>query len=91
MKAVRLYVGITVLLGYLLAVVVAQDQQYPLFDPSLPTTPALIPDIIPEQELETLEDPTEPIWSLCGNPSQHLLIPYVSYYKLMLMVATRTA
>lgn len=90
MKAVRLYFGITVLLGCLLAVVVAQGQQYPLFNPSLPTTPALIPDIIPE-ELETLEDPTEPIWSLCGNPSQHLLIPYVSYYTLMLMVATRTA
>lgn len=80
MKSVRFYIGIVLVIAALLPAVAAEEAQQPFVDDvaiaieDLPLEEDIIPDYI-------LDDPDKepvppPIWSLCGNPSKHLLIPY---------------
>ena len=76
MKAMQLHIGIVLLLVCLLGVSAAQEQQLPFIDDSYPVSE--LPEVI--ETLHDAEDPPPPIWSLCGNPSKHLLIPYAPFY-----------
>lgn len=76
MKPVRLCSGV-VFLAAILSAVSAQEAQHVLVDN---IHPGLDPNIIPDYPIVDLDkEPVEPpIWSLCGNPSEHLLIPFSS-------------
>jgi hypothetical protein len=79
MKSVRLCSGI-VLLAALLSAVSAQEVQHILVDNIQPALDPIQDSLIPGY---TLDDPDKkpvepPIWSLCANPSKHLLIPLFS-------------
>jgi hypothetical protein len=70
MKTIKGVWSILFLMGVLLCVVYSQEQH------------PFVGEVVVQQEVadtlvkDVFEDPTPPpIWSLCGIPSQHLLIP----------------
>jgi hypothetical protein len=76
MKSVQFYVGIVFVIAVLLTAVLAEDVQHPLIDDATITIedPAFVDSPIVD-DLDKNPIPL-PVWSLCGNPSKHLLIPY---------------
>jgi hypothetical protein len=81
MKSVRFYIGIVFVIAVLLTAVSAEDTQQPFIDNGVVTIedPAFVDGVIHDAIVDDQdkEDPVPPpIWSLCGNPSKHLLIPY---------------
>jgi hypothetical protein len=75
MRATRIYFGLALVASLLSScIVIAEEVQVPFIEDS-PLFHDPITDVIPEPDL--LDEPVPPpIWSLCGNPSTHLLIPY---------------
>ena len=75
MRTSRIYFGIAVALSLLSTIALAEQPQVTFIediqDPIL--------DVTPESDTLLLdEEPVPPpIWSLCGHPSKHLLIPYL--------------
>jgi hypothetical protein len=72
MKCLRFCIGIVFLTAVLLNAVSAQHEtQLPFVDDVVPIAyepEEAVPDYEPDK------DPP-PIWTLCGNPSKHLIIP----------------
>ena len=80
MKSLRLYFGFALFACLFFGIVKAEQQiQHPLIEE---VEPALEPvaDIVPITDDAPEEPVPPPIWTLCGNPSEHLLIPYPSPY-----------
>ena len=74
MKSLRLSIAF-VLIASLVISAAAEQIQYPLVEDIGPALEPVADTVIPD----VLEEPVPPpIWSLCGDPSKHLLIPYPS-------------
>lgn len=78
MKSLQLYLSPCLLFLFLLSLARAQQVQHPLINTA---TDPILEDNIPEYVFAGSDEdpapaPPPPIWSLCGEPSKHLLIPY---------------
>jgi len=80
MKAKLYSWGIVLVVAALSALASADPDQHPLVEDTNAIPDAINDDIIPDFILDDLDkDPVPPpIWKLCGNPSKHLLIPYIT-------------
>jgi hypothetical protein len=77
MKALPLSFGILLLQTLLSQLIFAEEQQVQLvgeIDIEEAVLEGVIPEIVPDKLYE--EPILEPIWSLCGDPSTHLLVAY---------------
>jgi len=76
MKALSLSFGILLLQTLLYKVISAEEQRVPFAEEIVDIQEAvlegLIPGSVPDKQFE--EPILEPIWSLCGDPSTHLLV-----------------
>jgi hypothetical protein len=54
----------------------AEQIQHPLIEEIQPVLEPVVDDTIISDKAQEPEPVPPPIWSLCGTPSQHLLIPY---------------
>jgi hypothetical protein len=77
MKSLHLYLLVVALIALFSVPASAQEVQHPFVE-----EPQLTPELLPIADDDVTDsvpkdDPVPPpIWSLCGNPSKHLLIPY---------------
>ena len=87
MKSLHLYLLAVALIALVFVPSSAEEVQYPFVeDPQLPSE--LIPNADDDVTDSILDDDPvpPPIWSLCGNPSKHLLIPYyISFIEAYLV------
>jgi hypothetical protein len=75
MRSLRLSFGITLIASLLLSAT-ADQIQHPLVEDIQPALEPVSDTALPDDVLEEPVPP--PVWSLCGTPSEHLLIPYPS-------------
>src|SRR5579871_5864312 len=73
MKYLRVYVGIFIASALFVDIASSQEQIPFIGDDVVP-----VPDLFPDPSLPTEDPVPPPIWSLCGDPSKHLLVPYPS-------------
>jgi hypothetical protein len=79
MKALRLYFGFALLACLFFTIASAEQIQLPLVVESEPAVEFVPEPVVADDAQDTEEPLPPPIWTLCGNPSKHLLIPYLSF------------
>ena len=78
MKSLRLSFGILLVQAFLYKAISAEEEQVPFVGEIGDIQEAVLEEVIPGILPDILsEEPIlEPIWSLCGDPSTHLLVAY---------------
>ena len=79
MKALRLYFGFALLACLFFTIAGAEQIQLPLVGELEPALESVLEPVVADDAQNPEEPLPPPIWTLCGNPSKHLLIPYQSF------------
>jgi len=78
MKALlRLCLVFALLASLFLSIASAEQIQHPFIEEIQPVLEPVADDAVISDKAQEPEPVPPPIWSLCGTPSKHLLIPYL--------------